>query len=290
MRSSVIWGRRSPRSSAAETTTTGAGADVDMIDDEVSISRLAWDVVRQSHGIEQQHHVLHVATPQVTGYSEIERRALDELVSLGLADGHAVSPALLRTMALLAAPPLELYAWLGRAGHTTLGAVAASNGGAAVLAVLDEHAVRLRPVPPDGLAQAIVQLLPAVAAGRGRSMTVPVDAYREVVESGGGRSAHSGGSILQSNRAPDQVASDCRAMQRVLGQTRLGGGQVYAGMRTAFGQHRKAPHPITYLDLKSGRWLTKQQSNGAGAVWVVLAPASPELLITELNGLLNALG
>ncbi len=78
-------------------------------------------------------------------------------------------------------------------------------------------------------------------------------------------------------------------MQRMLSQPGRGGGQVYAGARTAFGQRRKTQYPIAYVDLESGRWLTKQQSSGIGATWVVLAPASTELLITELNGLLNTL-
>jgi hypothetical protein len=205
-----------------------------VIDAEVSISRLAWDVARQRHGIEQQHHVLHILTPRVSSDDDpaIERRALDELSGLGLAARGTVSP-------------------------------------------------------PDALAPAIVRLLLAQPAGRGRSVTVPVDAYLAVIETGGGRTAYAEGSILQSNQAPDQVTSDCRAMQRVLSQSRHGGGQVYAAARTAFGQRRKTQYPIAYVDLESGRWLTKQQANGGRSVWVVLAPASPELLINELNGLLN---
>jgi hypothetical protein len=262
-----------------------------VIDGEVSISRLAWDVARQRHGIEQQHHVLHIATPQVSieDYPDIERRAWDELTRVGLAAGHSVSSELLDTMAFLAAPPLELHAWIGRSVEVTLGAVAATDGSAALLAVLDEQAIHLRPIRPDALPQAIVGQLPKMPAGRGRSVTVPVDAYREVIEDGGRRPAHAAGSILQSNQAPDQVTADCRAMQRILSQTRRGGGQVYAAARSAFGQRRKTQYPIAYVDLESGRWLTRQRPDGTGAIWAVLAPASPELLIAELNGLLNTL-
>ena len=259
-----------------------------MLRGDVSVSRLAWDMVRQLHGIEEQHYVLHVPTPDLRhdDHSSIERRVFDELASSGLAHDSTVDSRLLDVMRLLAGPPIELHGWVGRRKRPTVGVVAAGDGRDGVLATLDDRRMRVRSIRPDGLASAVAGLLPKLPPGRGHSVTVPLDVYRDLVERGSDDT--SSADLIVSGRRPTRQELDSDAILRILRERRRGGGRVYAASRDSSGRRRKTQYPITYLDTTSGRWLLKHKPSTSGEVWVVVTPATTDLLVAEMSRLLDA--
>jgi hypothetical protein len=254
----------------------------------VSVSKDAWEAVRQRAGIEEQHAILAVPLPAVRldDYAAWERRQFDELARIGMANGMTAHPDLVATMALLARPPLELHGRVGYHNRVTVGVVAASDGRSAVLAVIDEQALHLRPIAPNGLAEAAVGLLPPAPPGRGQSISIS-QAAADRVGSGAPRprSDDEQQSWLQSSI--DQGNPEERALERLLAEPRLGGGRLYAAVRDGMGRHRKSPNPMTYMDFESGRWLFQQKPGAGGEMWMIVRPATPDSLLAGANELLG---
>jgi hypothetical protein len=255
----------------------------------VSVSKDAWEAVRLRYGIEEQHATLAVPLPDVTlaDYPAWERRAYDELARIGMANGMSAHPDLVATMALLARPPLELYGSVGYHNRVTVGAVAASDGRSAVLAVLDDNALHLRPISPDKLPEAAVGLLPPAPPGRGQSISISLAAANRV---GTGQQVapsydEEPQSWLQSGT--DQGPPEERALQRLLAEPRLGGGRLYAAARDGMGRHRRSEQPMTYMDFESGRWVFQHKPGAGGEQWLIVRPATPESLIAGAYDLLG---
>lgn len=232
--------------------------------------------------------MLYVETPEIgtADVPRIERDAFTELEKSGLARGTNVDPDLLETIRMLATPPLELHGWVSRPGKPTLGVVAASGPSGAVLAFQDEHGFHVRPIRADELALAVVNLMPPLHPGKGRSITLPLDVYQQLVENGAYHESGGGGGVLEQNRERSRIERDADEMHALLNQPRLGGGRLYGAARPRMGRRRKTQFPVTYLDNESGRWLLKHRPSDTGDVWAVASPATPELLVTELNELL----
>jgi len=236
-------------------------------------------MVRQRCEIEEQHHVLHVPVPEITQdeYLAAEPRLFAELREAGLARGSVIDPALPAVMSLLGRPKLDLHGWVDFPSGIGVGlVVAADDRGNGVLAALDDVAVHLRPVPPDKLTEALVDLLPPVRAGRGRSITVPMDLLDDPVPRN---------TWLQPNTPGGRLESDLRALRRLLGQERDGGGRIYASARDSVGRRHGTRHPLTYIDLADGRWLLQQETGDKP--WIVAAPATSAVLTDALSGLLR---
>jgi ESX secretion-associated protein EspG len=253
----------------------------------VSVSKDAWEAVRQRHGFEEQHHMLAVPIPDVTlaEYPAWERRCFDELARIGMATGMSVHPDLVATMGVLARPPLELFGQVGYHNRVAVGVVAASDGRSAVLAVLDDRALHLRPIAPDKLAEAAVGLLPPAPSGRGQSISISLAAANRL---SGGTAASSSDDEPQSwlQSSSNQVAPEARTLRRLLAEPRLGGGRLYAGVRDGLGRHRRSPQPLTYMDFESGRWMFQQKPGSGGEMWLIVRPATPESLTGAANDLL----
>lgn len=148
-----------------------------------------------------------------------------------------------------------------------------------VLAALDDQAIHLRPIPPDKLADALIDLLPFAQPGLGHSLTVPMD----VLEGPKPRD-----SWLRPNAPAGRIESDLRGLRRLMAQPRLGGGRIHASARDRVGRRRKTQYPLTYFDLADGRWLLSQKPGDTGAPWVVVAPATPAALADGIAKLLHA--
>lgn len=261
-----------------------------MVPENVTVSRLTWDIVRQRHGIEEQHYVLHVETPSLAAEDvpAVERQAFAELERAGLARGTNVDAALLDTMKLLLSAPIEVHGWVGLHNKVTLGVVVASDGRNGVRAIMDEQAFYLRPVRPEDVAAAMVDVLPGAPPGRGHSITLPLDALRGLTGQSSGRPRQDDFSDVSWMQRGPERDSERDALTRLLKEPRLGGGRVYAAGRDRLGRKHQVQDPITYLDLASGRWLMQQKPSPDGQPWMVAIPATPELLISRVNDLLAA--
>ncbi|AHH93624.1 ESX secretion-associated protein EspG [Kutzneria albida] len=261
-----------------------------MLRGPVSLSRNAWEAVRNRYGVAEQHRMLSFSPDPVSAeeFPAWERRAFEELNRTGLANGTTVHQDLLDSMQLLAMPPVEVHGRVGYHNRNAIGFVAAGEANGGVLAVLDEQALHLRPIGPDKLVEAAVGLLPPAPPGRGQSLSMPVaDADRVA---GGGQQASAGNEEqgwLQSSSGDSDTTG--RALQRLLTEPRLGGGRFYAALRDATGRRRRSAEPLTYMDLESGRWLVRKKPNASGELWMVIQPASPEVLAGGVGELLREL-
>jgi hypothetical protein len=159
-------------------------------------------------------------------------------------------------------------------------AVASVLGGQGLFAVQDERGLHLQPLAPDGLASAIISLLPAVPRGTEKSVTVPL----EQLMSG------SGVDFLQ-RRGPaggDGRAStdeDRKALARLHAQARLRGGQIGANARTRMGGKTRSP-VLSWFDTETGRYFTQASRGHDGRDWITIAPADPATLRHRLGEML----
>ncbi|RJQ68880.1 ESX secretion-associated protein EspG [Pseudonocardiaceae bacterium YIM PH 21723] len=257
-----------------------------MLRGNITVSRLAWDVVRQRHGVEEQHHVLAVEHgSNVAGGDEvIIRDAYAELERIGLGQGYQAHPDLVSTIALLSRPMQELHGWFGHQGRgdNLIGFVAATDGRDAALATLDEHNFHVVPIAPDRLPEAVARLLPDSPPSPGRSLTMPVELldgvtnnkqperprYPQDDEDGDGQSWMVG--------ATKQEDPDLRAIKELLKQPRRGLARIYAAGRDQMGRRAKTSRPLLVLDTEQGRWLMQVRPERSGQEWAVVLPAGRE--------------
>lgn len=208
-----------------------------------------------------------------------------DLASRGLARGRRPVPELADALALLARPSVSIdaVAMLDMRDDTALKAVVAASGRDAVLAVQGERAVTLTPVRETAIAASIVDVLPAVRAGHGRSVTVPASAM------GGGRphQASAGGSITHPVRPSSQHQSTLNELKAIMQRPVVRAGQFGVTLRDERGRVRRSPG-ISWFDNDDGRYVTTVARGGDGEDWVTVAPADGPRLVRRLTEEISA--
>ena len=225
------------------------------------------------------------------GERQALQRAGDDMAMHGLLMGRDLSPDFRETLAILARPNVEYFGWIGtlpsnESDGTNIAVLAASAGDGGVLAVRDGDQVTIGPCSRDGLAEALVDKMPNVPAGRGRSVNLPEREMRQLrAQRGNGAPgevpALPAGAFNIFPRA--SMAEDARDLFTVLELPRSGGGELYAAARARSGERRRCPHPLVYLDSEQGRWMQQLSGDQPGERWMVAAPASRSLLINKLH-------
>lgn len=210
----------------------------------------------------------------------LRRRTLEGLTARGLADGRGrPEPHLEDYFGVLATPELSLDAiQLIALDAEPLLAVAGVLGGQGLLAVQDTRGLHLQPCPPDGLASAIVSLLPAGPRGSEKSITVP----REQL------AGPHGADFPQRRGTGDDRAwadEDRKALARLHAQPRLRGGQIGANARTRLGGRTRTP-VLSWFDTETGRYLTQAGRGRDGRDWITIAPADAATLRHRLGEML----
>ncbi|MEV4052736.1 ESX secretion-associated protein EspG [Amycolatopsis sp. NPDC049688] len=202
----------------------------------------------------------------------LRRRTLEGLTARGAADGRGrPEPHIEDWFGVLAAPELSLDAvQLIAPDAEPLLSVAGVLGGQGLLAVQDTRGLHLQPCPPDGLASAIVSLLPGGPRGTEKSITVPRDQLP-------------GGSGALDGRA--SADDDRKALARLFAQPRLRGGQIGANARTRLGGRTRTP-VLSWFDTESGRYLAQSSRGRDGRDWITIAPADAATLRHRLGEML----
>ncbi|OLT48380.1 hypothetical protein BJF85_12700 [Saccharomonospora sp. CUA-673] len=155
-------------------------------------------------------------------------------------------------------------------------AVSAALGAQGVLVISDVDGFSFDRVPADGLASAIVDLLPAERRGAEKSITVPL----EHLLSG------SGVDFLQRRGSAGSGPDDDRkALARLNAQPRLRGGQIGANARNAAGSRTRMP-VLSWFDTESGRYFTQASRGRDGRDWITIAPADAPTLRHRLSEML----
>jgi hypothetical protein len=251
----------------------------------VTISALAYDVTWEVERLPDKHRALLTASPGTTyeERAELERRALAELASSGLARGEQIHPDLLAALRLIARAHYEFYGWWHTAESETVSGVVAVSGEDAVRALLLGDQLTLEPVRAAGAADALVAMLPPASAGRGGAISLPED---EFGAGPGTDDARAGGGVLVSANTGTGTATG--QLRRLLDQPRTGGGQLYAANRDHLGRKHRAPSPVTYFDTAAGRYLAVRRPGPDRRPWVTVTPADPRALAGRLTESLTA--
>ncbi|MFC4003961.1 ESX secretion-associated protein EspG [Prauserella oleivorans] len=223
------------------------------------------------------------------GETETERMALRRRVNTEFAARRIEDSPVEDWINLLAWPAVSIDAlFIPEFQAHPVGALAASDGKQAVLAVQDADGVWLRPIYPDGLASAIVDLLPRTPRGTEASITLPMEeALRTQPARSGVLSASPGGGSRRRMSLADRPNDPREAYAQLIGQPRLRGGQLAANSRDDLGGKRRSS-VLAWFDTASGRYLSTSRAGTDGREWVTVAPADAKTLRSRLSELVAA--
>ncbi|MEU4517918.1 ESX secretion-associated protein EspG [Amycolatopsis sp. NPDC024027] len=242
--------------------------EVDFLWESAGLGELPYPLNIRSHGATADERAM------------LRRRTLEGLTARGLADGRGrPEPHIEDYFGVLAAPELSLDAvQLIAPDAEALLAVAGVLGGQGLLAVQDTRGLHLQPCPADGLASAIVSLLPGGPRGTEKSITVPLE---QLVGA-------QGVDFLQRRGTADERSSadeDRKALARLHAQPRLRGGQIGANARTRMGGRTRTP-VLSWFDTETGRYFTQATRGRDGRDWITIAPADAATLRHRLGEML----
>lgn len=248
--------------------------------DPVSVSTLEFDVLWEHLGLEMMPLVLKVPSP---GKTREERRALEDkawaaLESRGLGGRRSLDPMLEDLLHILNRPQQEVDGrlWLGRSVRV----LAASKGQSAVLAVLDNDQISLRPAAYEGLPREALSVLPAQPAGEGHSVTLPsadLDASAAKAQS-----PEQLESELRSRGVRQDDAHTLSEMVREVTSR----GQFGAAARDKWGKRVRPNRVISFFDTPKGRYLQMRRSTPGQQPWSTMSPIDARRLHHHLTELL----
>jgi hypothetical protein len=242
--------------------------EVDFLWESAGLGELPYPLRIRSHGATVDERAV------------LRRRTLEGLTARGLADGRGrPEPHIEDCFGVLATAELSLDAvQLIAPDAEPLLAIAGVLGGQGLLAVQDTRGLHLQPCPADGLAGAIVSLLPGAPRGTEKSITLPLD---QLV------GTH-GVDFMQRRGPGDERASadeDRKALARLHAQPRLRGGQIAANARNRVGGRTRTP-VLSWFDTETGRYFTQATRGRDGRDWVTIAPADAATLRHRLGEML----
>ncbi|MEU4672466.1 ESX secretion-associated protein EspG [Amycolatopsis sp. NPDC023774] len=242
--------------------------EVDFLWESAALGELPYPLRIRSHG----------AT--VDERDALRVRTLGGLAQRGLADGRGrPAPHVEEYFGILAAPDTSLdTVQLLDPNADPLLAVAGVVGEQGLLAVQDQRGLHLQPCPADGLATAIVSLLPGAPRGTEKSITVPLEQL--VGSSGVDFMQRRGNQVDASGRA--SVDEDRKALARLHAQPRLRGGQIGANARNRLGGRSRSP-VLSWFDTETGRYFTQATRGREGRDWITIAPADAATLRHRLG-------
>lgn len=246
---------------------------------------VAFDFLWESKGVGELPYPLrirsHGETDQERGM--LRQRVNEEFAARGLPD-----PRIEESLAVLARPSFSVDALhIAEFQAPPVGALAASDGDRAVLAVQDADGIRLSTVYPDGLASAVVDLLPASGRGTQASITLPIEtALRTRPSRAGVVGEAEAGSDRRGGRGRTSLAERAKdpgeAYADLIAQPRSRGGQLAANSRDEVGGRHRSP-VLAWFDTATGRYLSLSRQGPDGREWVTVAPADAKTLRTRIG-------
>ncbi|WAL69972.1 ESX secretion-associated protein EspG [Amycolatopsis cynarae] len=251
----------------------------DFLWEEGGLGELPYPLRVRSHGETEAQRV------------SLRERARQELKARGLHDHFGrLEPHVEDWLTVLSRPLLRIDALhIPDYQAPPVGILAASDGRTGVIAIQNADGIWLRPTFAEGLASAVVDLLPPGTRGTEASITLPVaealriPPNRVAVPAGGGAEEP-----RSRRRSPlsDQVADPRESYARLAGQPRLRGGQLAANSRNELSGWRRSP-VLAWFDTASGRYLSLARPGADGREWVTVAPADTKTLRTRLTEMVS---
>lgn len=206
----------------------------------------------------------------------LRHRVQGELRSAGLLDGSGrLEPHIEDWLGVLANPTLTIDSvFLPELDAEPVSALAAMNGGTAVLATQTGAGLRLRQIHTSGLASAIVELLPAARRGTEPSITMPAEQFTTARVAAG---------VGAGSAGERSSATETRlALARLTGMPNHRGGQLAANSRSQM-RGRRRSRVLAWFDNDSGRYLSQARAGSDGREWVTVAPADAATLRQRLS-------
>jgi ESX secretion-associated protein EspG len=185
------------------------------------------------------------------------------LAERGLVVGAQLRDELVNCLTVLALPERSVDA-VGRIGHR-LAALAATARGVTALAVADGDDVVVTPIREGSLVESVVALLPAMTAGPGDELTVPVAVVRR---------------FLAGDDAG--VAPADAAALGTLAEARVRGGQFGVNMADPrSGELFRGIPVVSWFDTTEGRYLMTNDGDT-----LTVAPADAAVIAVRLHEVL----
>lgn len=262
-------------------TAFGTELGTSGVDESLSISALEFDVLWEHLQLEDMPVVLRVPSPGGT-YAErtrLVRAAWDSLGAKGYGRPVDLDPRLARMLRVLERPDREVDGrlWVDR----QIRLLAAIRNDFAVLAVLADNKLTLRPAAATGLPREALTALPAVAAGPGESVTLPSAQFE--------RAAAQASTSKQFEQALKQHgARDADARNLVKMITDVSGqGQFGAAARDKWGSRIRVGHVISFFDTEEGRYVQIRKETKAGEAWSTISPVDSRRMHQHLKAVFD---
>jgi hypothetical protein len=254
---------------------------LDDLREPITISALEFDVLWEHLRLPVMPLVLRVPSPgkTYTERAELVRRTWAGLSSRGLGREVDPDPTLTELLTLLDRPEREIdgRVWLGRSVRV----LAAAKGESAVLAVMSDNALTLRPASAEGLPREALSVLPAAGAGPGHSVTLPSADLDAAAAEATTPEELQHGLAARGLRADD--AQTLAAMITDAGSR----GQFGAAARDRLGRRVRGERVVAFFDTPKGRYVQMRREFPGGTPWSTVSPADPRRLhqhVHELYG------
>ncbi|MCP2165432.1 ESX secretion-associated protein EspG [Goodfellowiella coeruleoviolacea] len=258
------------------------GLDLGLSDvrEPVTISALEFDVLWEHLRLDVMPLVLKVPSPGKTHQerAELTRRVWADLERRGLGRPVSLDPVLEDLLHLLNRPQQEVdgRVWLGR----SIRVLAAAKGQSAVLAVLDNDQLTLRPASSEGLPREALSVLPSAPAGTGHSVTLPsadLDAAAAT--------ATTPEELETALRGRGVREDDARTLARMI-EDAGNRGQFGAAARDRYGRRVRADRVVSFFDTPRGRYVQMRRANAGTEPWSTMSPVDLRRLDQHLSELL----
>lgn len=197
---------------------------------------------------------------------EAQRWLRAELAEAGLADRGLLTD-FTGMLSIIQTARTEFYGWVSDGGET-YSVLVAANGRNAFAVTRRGDRARFRRVRSDRLADALVDRLPDVPAGRGESISV-----RE-------------SELNRSGQVLRRTSEGARRLGDLFRAPRRGGAKLYAARRDDAGNRIRSREWLNLIDLSDGRWAV-YATTGRSERAVNAVAATPTLVAAKLADLLR---
>lgn len=248
----------------------------------ITLTALEFDVLWEHLRLGNLPLVVKVPSPGKTHEerADIEARVWAGLEARGLGRPVEVNPDIEELLGVLAKPAREVdaRAYVGR----NVRVLAAAAGETAAVAELSDGSVTLRRASATGLPAAALSVLPALAAGPGRSVTLRTADFEEAAGGAGGTREGFAGALAATGLRGDDAEALAEMIKDVAHMGNFG-----AAVRDRLGRRRRADRVVSFFDTEDGRYVQIRRPSDDGTLWTTISPADLRKLTHHVTELLD---
>jgi hypothetical protein len=248
----------------------------------ITLTALEFDVLWEHLRLGAMPLVVKVPSPGKTDEerARLEARAWADLDARGLGRPVEVDPDIEEILGVLAKPlrEVDMRAYVGR----NVRVLAAAADAVGVVAELSGDTVTLRRASAAGLPSAALAVLPSLAAGPGRSVTLRTADFEHAARSAGRTREGFGAALLGTGMRAD----DAEVLAEMIGDV-AHTGNFGAAARDRLGRRRRADRVVSFFDTEDGRYVQIRRPADDGTLWTTISPADVRKLTHHVTELLD---